>query len=50
MLFIIGLRNLGIARTWAYFSVAPFFGAAISIAFLQTSIIGTTTRDVEAFC
>jgi drug/metabolite transporter (DMT)-like permease len=31
-LFIIGLRNLGTARTAAYFSVAPFFGAILAIA------------------
>lgn len=27
VLFVIGLRDLGTARTGAYFSVAPFFGA-----------------------
>jgi drug/metabolite transporter (DMT)-like permease len=26
-LFVVGLRQLGAARTGAYFSVAPFFGA-----------------------
>jgi len=31
-LFVIGLRHLGAARTAAYFSVAPFFGAAVAIA------------------
>jgi len=31
VLFIVGLRHLGTARTGAYFSVAPFFGAALSI-------------------
>lgn len=30
-LFVIGLRHLGTARTAAYFSVAPFFGALLSI-------------------
>lgn len=30
-LFVIGLRNLGTARTGAYFSVAPFFGALIGV-------------------
>ena len=30
-LFVIGLRNLGTARTGAYFSVAPFFGAMLAI-------------------
>ena len=33
-LFVLALRHLGTARTGAYFSVAPFFGAAIAIAFL----------------
>jgi drug/metabolite transporter (DMT)-like permease len=31
-LFMIGLRHLGTARTGAYFSVAPFFGALLAIA------------------
>lgn len=31
-LFVVGLRHLGTARTGAYFSVAPFFGAAVAIA------------------
>ena len=31
-LFVIGLRQLGTARTGAYFSVAPFFGALIAVA------------------
>ena len=31
-LFVIGLRNLGTARTGAYFSVAPFLGAVIALA------------------
>ncbi|MDQ8022088.1 MAG: EamA family transporter [Moraxellaceae bacterium] len=30
-LFVIGLRHLGTARTGAYFSVAPFFGAILSV-------------------
>jgi len=30
-LFVIGLRHLGTARTGAYFSVAPFFGALLAI-------------------
>lgn len=33
-LFVIGLRGLGSARTGAYFSVAPFFGAVIAIVWL----------------
>ena len=31
-LFVIALRNLGTARTGAYFSVAPFFGALLALA------------------
>ena len=34
VLFIVALRNLGTARTGAYFSVAPFFGAVLAIAML----------------
>ena len=31
VLFVLALRHLGTARTGAYFSVAPFFGAALAI-------------------
>jgi drug/metabolite transporter (DMT)-like permease len=31
VLFVFGLRHLGVARTGAYFSTAPFIGAAIAI-------------------
>lgn len=31
-LFVLGLRHLGTARTGAYFSVAPFFGALLAVA------------------
>ncbi|GAB3465743.1 DMT family transporter [Azotobacter salinestris] len=31
-LFVVGLRHLGTARTGAYFSVAPFLGAILSVA------------------
>lgn len=34
VLFILGLRHLGVARTGAYFSLAPFIGASLAIAFL----------------
>ena len=34
VLFVIGLRHLGTARTGAYFSVAPFFGAVLAILLL----------------
>ncbi len=30
-LFVVGLRHLGTARTGAYFSVAPFFGALVAV-------------------
>ncbi len=33
-LFVVGLRHLGTARTGAYFSVAPFFGAMLAIPLL----------------
>lgn len=35
VLFILGLRHLGAARTGAYFSLAPFIGAMLAIAFLD---------------
>lgn len=37
-LFILGLRNLGTARTGAYFSLAPFVGAVLAIAMLGEPI------------
>jgi drug/metabolite transporter (DMT)-like permease len=33
--FVIALRHLGTARTGAYFSVAPFVGAAVALLFLR---------------
>ncbi len=38
VLFIVGLRHLGAARTGAYFSVAPFFGAALSVLLLDEAM------------
>jgi len=35
--FVVALRNLGTARTGAYFSVAPFFGAALALLVLRES-------------
>lgn len=35
-LFVVGLRHMGTARTGAYFSVAPFFGALLAIALGDT--------------
>lgn len=37
-LFVLGLRHLGTARTGAYFSIAPFVGAALAIAILGEPI------------
>jgi drug/metabolite transporter (DMT)-like permease len=34
-LFVVALRHLGTARTGAYFSVAPFFGAALALLILN---------------
>jgi drug/metabolite transporter (DMT)-like permease len=34
-LFIVALRHLGTARAGAYFSVAPFFGAALAVVLLN---------------
>jgi drug/metabolite transporter (DMT)-like permease len=34
VLFVLALRHLGTARTGAYFSAAPFFGAAVAILVL----------------
>lgn len=35
-LFVIGLRHLGTARTGAYFSIAPFLGAALAVVMGDT--------------
>ena len=35
VLFVVALRHLGTARTGAYFSVAPFFGALLSVFMLK---------------
>lgn len=37
-LFVLALRSLGTARTGAYFSVAPFFGAAIAVLWLGEAL------------
>lgn len=37
VLFVVALRHLGTARTGAYFSVAPFFGAALALLVLRDS-------------
>nr|WP_316643974.1 DMT family transporter [uncultured Roseateles sp.] len=40
VLFVLGLRHLGTARTGAYFSVAPFIGALLSILLLDEPVTG----------
>ena len=40
VLFVLGLRHLGSARTGAYFSAAPFIGAAISLLVLHDTVGG----------
>src|SRR5262245_131191 len=39
-LFVLALRHIGSARAGAYFSVAPFIGAAISILVLRDPVTG----------
>lgn len=41
VLFVVGLRHLGTARTGAYFSVAPFFGALLALALLGEAVTPT---------
>ena len=50
-LFIVAMRHLGTARTGAYFSVAPFFGAALSLLLLgeQTSAFFWSAALLMAF-
>jgi len=38
VLFVLALRHLGTARTGAYFSLAPFLGATVSILWLHDSL------------
>lgn len=40
-LFVVGLRHLGTARTGAYFSVAPFFGAVLAVVALAEPVTPT---------
>lgn len=37
-LFVLALRHIGTARTGAYFSTAPFVGAAVAVAFLGDGV------------
>lgn len=38
VLFMLGLRHLGAARTGAYFSLAPFIGAVVAVAMFREPI------------
>jgi drug/metabolite transporter (DMT)-like permease len=38
VMFMLALRHLGAARTGAYFSIAPFIGAALAVALLHDPI------------
>ncbi len=38
VLFVLALRHIGTARTGAYFSLAPFLGAIVAVAFLHEPI------------
>lgn len=40
VLFVFALRHLGSARTGAYFSLAPFIGAVLSLAMLREPVSG----------
>ena len=40
-LFVLGLRHLGAARTGAYFSLAPFVGAAVAVLLLGEPLSAT---------
>lgn len=40
VLFILALRQIGAARTGAYFSTAPFIGAAISLILFREAVTG----------
>ena len=46
-LFVLGLRHLGTARTGAYFSLAPFIGALLSLTLLHEPL---TLRLIAAAC
>jgi hypothetical protein len=37
-LFVLALRHIGTARTGAYFSLAPFVGAAVSLLLLREAV------------
>ena len=38
VLFVIALRHIGVARTAAYFSLAPFFGGALAVVVFRETV------------
>ena len=40
VLFVLALRNIGTARTGAYFAIAPFVGAVLSVLVLREPVSG----------
>jgi drug/metabolite transporter (DMT)-like permease len=38
VLFVVALRRVGVARTAAYFSLAPFFGATLSVIMFREAV------------
>ena len=38
VLFVVALRHVGAARTGAYFSLAPFFGATLAVVLLRDAV------------
>jgi len=38
VLFVIALRHVGVARTAAYFSLAPFFGGALAVVMFREAV------------
>ena len=44
VLFIVALRHIGTARAGAYFSIAPFFGAVLAIAWESRSPFLSSSR------
>ncbi|HYB43747.1 MAG TPA: DMT family transporter, partial [Candidatus Methylomirabilis sp.] len=45
VLFVVALRHVGAARTGAYFSLAPFWGASLAVVLLRETV---TARLVVA--
>ena len=49
-LFVVSLRHLGTARTGAYFSVAPFFGALLAVVWLGERVDVTLLAAGALMC